>query len=913
MAEILKKFILITLLFQVFTIKLWSQGNEIFITAQCTNLPLSELIANIEEFHKLDFYFLEKTITGKFVTGNFIQTPLKEFLQQVVQQNLINFYIDGSHVYLYSGPEIKEDFTANILQEYRDIQIDNVEKDIEELRKQEYKIINIGIPRKTSSKMVALRGVVKSFHQKSPVVDGNVIAAGTNRGSSTNLNGAYELMLEKGNHIIQFSSIGMKPTQRMINIYSDGELNVEMETQMMMIGNVDIFGNKQETVSHVRSGIERMDEQTIKSLPALLGEPDVMRTTLMMPGVQTVGEGVAGFNVRGGKTDQNLILVDGAPLFYPSHFFGNFSAINSDMVKETILYKGSIPAKYGGRISSVYEINTKDGSTTEIRGTGGISLLSVKAMLEGPIHKKSTFAVSTRSTYSDYILNLIKIPDLYNSQVYFNDIQAKINLVLSEKDELKFGYYLSNDKYQLHSDTLYKYNNRIATAKYIHNHTEKWQSEVALYNSFFAYNISSEQDLGKSFFMTHDVQNAGLKNFNEYKNNEDLKLNFGMEFNAYKVNPGNLNVPDISVIKPFISEIENAVELGTFAGFEFAATPRLVLETGVRLSGFFSIDDGYRYIYAEGKPITEDNIIDTITGNRNQIKETYFNPELRFSANFLLNSSSSLKLGYNTTTQYIHILTNSTAISPTDTWKLSDEFLLPQLGKQVSLGIFKSINNSELETSIEGFYKKIDNLKEYKPGATIAFNNHIETEILDGIGKSFGVEFSLKKNMGRLNGWVNYTYARTFIKSNSPFESELVNGGEYFPASYDKPHNLNVFANMKASRRIILSSILNYSTGRPITYPVAKYQLGEQVILHYSKFNQYRIPDYFRIDSSVTIKGSLKSNKKVDSSFTFSIYNITARRNAYSVFFKSNGDSFEGYRLSVFGTAVPTMTYNFSF
>ncbi|HSH19644.1 MAG TPA: hypothetical protein VLA03_04285, partial [Draconibacterium sp.] len=340
---------------------------------------------------------------------------------------------------------------------------------------------------------------------------------------------------------------------------------------------------------------------------------------------------------------------------------------------------------------------------------------------------------------------------------------------------------------------------------------------------------------------------------------------------------------------------------------------RLVIEAGARLSGFFSLDDGSRYVYAEGKPITEDNIIDTITGNRNQVKQTYFNPEIRFSANFLLSSSSSLKLGYNSTSQYIHILTNSTAISPTDTWKLSDEFLAPQLGQQVSLGVFKSFNYSEYETSVEGFYKKINNLKEYKPGANLVLNDHIETEILNGTGKSYGIEFSLKKNQGRLNGWLNYTYARTFIKSNSPFESEQVNDGEYFPASYDKPHNVNVFANLKASRRIIFSSTVNYSTGRPITYPVAKYQLGEQVILHYSKFNQYRIPDYFRIDCSVTIEGSLKSNKKVDSSFTFSVYNVTGRRNAYSVFFRSNGDSYEGYKLSVFATAIPTITYNFRF
>ncbi|HSH19977.1 MAG TPA: carboxypeptidase-like regulatory domain-containing protein, partial [Draconibacterium sp.] len=553
--------------------KLWSQENELLVNGEFKNLPLSEFILVLEKSHNLNFYFLEQTIANKSVNINFKQTPVKECLEQIAQQTMLNFYIEGNNVYVFSGPPIKQDFNEDSHMEIDAFKKVPVNSSLDELRKQEFVITTIGVPGKSNRNMVTLSGVVKSFDYKSPIVDGNVIVAGTNKGASTNMSGAYELLLEKGNHTIQFSSIGMKPTQRMINIYSNGELNVEMETQIMLIGNVDIFGDKQETVTQVRSGVERMDEQMIKSLPALMGEPDVMKTTLMMPGVQTVGEGASGFNVRGGKTDQNLILVDNAPLYYPSHFFGNFSAINSDMVKETILYKGSIPSRFGGRISSVYEINTKDGSSSGIKGAGGISPLSVRAMVEGPIHKKSTFVVSTRSTYSDYILDLIKIPDLYNSQVSFNDIQAKLNFRLSEKDELKLGYYSSNDKYKLHSDTLYKYNNRIGTIKYNHKYNDQWRSEVALFNSFFAYNISSEQDLNKSFFMTHDVQNSGLKIFNEYKKNQDFSLNFGAEFNWYNINPGNLNVPDNSSIIPFKSEFENAGEFGTFAGIEFRVTP----------------------------------------------------------------------------------------------------------------------------------------------------------------------------------------------------------------------------------------------------------------------------------------------------------------------------------------------------
>ncbi len=889
------------------------QEKENLISANYSGIALSDFISIIEQSGIFKFYFENKTIEGKEVSVDFKETPIGECLKEISNQTMLGFYLEENKVYLFPGSEIQKDFSGS-----EQIPVDSenksvIDKSLDDLRKQEFEIITIGIPGKSGNNEAILRGTVKTFDYKTPVVDGNVIIAGTNKGVSTNSRGEFEIKLKQGNHTIQFSSIGMKPTQRMINIYSDGKLDVELETQIQVIGDVDIFGNQQETVAQVRSGVERMDAQTIKSLPALLGEPDVMKTTLMMPGVQTVGEGAAGFNVRGGKTDQNLILIDNAPLYYPSHFFGNFSAISSDVVKEAILFKGSIPSKYGGRISSVYEINTKDGNSRKISGVGGISPLSLKAMLEGPMLKNSSFFVSARSTYSDYILDLIKIPDLYNSQVSFYDIQGKLNFELSHKDKLKVGFYTSNDKYSLHSDTLYNYQNRVFTAQYEHLYNANWRTELSGFNSFFAYDISSEKDISRSFNMTHEVQNYGLKNFNEYKNHNGLILNFGADVNWYDINPGRLNVPEESRIIPFISDNEYGMEYGAFAGIEFSVTPRVVVETGFRLSGFLSLGNGSRFVYAPGKPITEDNITDTIVDSKYNLKQSYFNPEFRISTNFLLSSSSSLKLAYNRTSQYIHILTNSTAISPTDTWKLSDEFLLPQLGHQLSTGIFKSFNNGEYETSVEGFYKRIDNLKEYKPGASLVLNDHIETEILNGKGKSYGVEFSLKKNEGRLSGWMNYTYARTFVKSDSPFESEQVNGGEYFPASYDKPHNLNVFANLKASRRIILSSTLNYSTGRPITYPVAKYQLGEQVILHYSKFNQYRIPDYFRIDVSATIEGSLKANRKFDSSLTFSVYNVTARRNAYSVFFKSNGNFYEGYRLSVFATAIPTITYNFRF
>lgn len=892
----------------------FGQDSEPVITGNFKDVKLIEFLENIEKQFKITFFYDNQLVENKSIDAVFDDEPLSECLQKIGLDLLLNFTLIENKIYIYTGSPIRKDFRGEVYREDSIRKIAHGQIGLDELRRQELIIKNIGIPGQMKGNIATLTGILKSFDDKTPIANGNVIVAGTTTGVATDKDGRFEIRLEKGNHTLQFSSVGKKATQRIINIYSDGRLDVELETKVTLIGDIDIFGDKKETVSDVRSGVERISEKMIRSIPALLGEPDIMRSTLLIPGVQTVGESAQGFNVRGGKTDQNLIIVDGAPLYYPSHFFGNFSAVNSDMVKEVILYKGSIPAQYGGRLSSVYEINTKDGNLKKLEGNGGISPLSAKIALDGPLHKGSAFALSARTTYSDYILDLINVPDLYNSEVSFSDIHAKVNLRIGEKSQLALAGYTSNDRYRLHSDTLYKYKNVLLSADLHLRYNDKWESDFLFTNSSFGYNISSHQNIRRAYKMTHDVLNAGFKNINQMHVTQDVSLNFGGELNAFFINPGERTAgTDSSLVIPFESNTEKALEYASFISAEFPVSSRLNVEAGLRFSGFLSFDDGLRYIYSPALPLDEENVIDTVRNENNRIKKKYFYPEFRFSANYMLRYNTSLKLSYNRTVQYIHILTNSTAISPDDTWKLSDEHIPPQLSHQLSAGFFKSFATGEIETSIEGFYKRIDNLKEYKPGASLLLNDHIETEILNGKGMSYGVEFALKKNSGRLNGGLGYAYMRTLIKSNSEFDSEQVNNGEYFPASYDKPHNVNILVNLMATRRVQLSTTINYSTGRPITYPVAKYQLGSQVILHFSQFNQYRIPDYFRMDLSVTFEGNLKANKKIDSSLTFAVYNVTARKNAYSVFFRSEGEKFNGYRLSVFATAIPTISYNFKF
>ncbi len=909
-----RKKICFILFFLVFGLTLQSQ--DISITEKFQDVPFLEVIEALEQNYPVRFFFDPQATEGILVTADFQQTPLSSCLASILNKERLKFHIShDNQVSIYKGVALKKLFREDeqiVVVRKESSPADKISR--EKLKLLQYQMFNIGTPGNNTTGTAIVSGYLTDFENGLPVAGGNVYVAETQRGVISNGNGFYEIRLPLGNQTINFSSIDMHATSRIINLYSDGRLDVVLETKYNLLEDVTVVGHGKGNLGQVHIGLEEINIARIKSIPALLGEPDIIRSLIMLPGVQKVGEGTAGFNVRGGKTDQNLILVDQAPIYYPSHFFGNFSAINADIIRDATLYKGSMPARYGGRISSVLDINTRDGNPDRFSGSGGISPVSARFSIDGPFFSdKSTFLISGRTTYSNWLLDFIDVPDLYNSKISFYDVQAKLNLYLSEKDRLLLSAYGSRDKFQLQSDTIYQYENNIASLSWHHQVNQQMNSKLSLIYSGFGYEVSNESNINMANKLTHSLSNINLKGQFEYLWRQGLKFEFGGDIIYYSVNPGEREIGEYSNILPIYSDDDNSVELGIYAGNEFQISNRFKIEAGLRLSGLLSLSNGKRYIYTPDMPLDEDNIIDTAEVQKNSIEKVYFHPEYRFSANFTVNRYSSIKLSYNKTVQYIHMLTNTTAISPTDTWKLSDEHLLPQIGHQVSAGYFRNFRNDAIETSVEVFYKGINNIKEYKPGADLLLNDHIETEIINGEGKSYGAEFSLKKPEGRINGRIDYTYSRTLIRSISDFPEEIMNDGEYFPANYDKPHSLNVLLSLKASRRFIISTTLDYSTGRPITYPVAKYQLGDQVILHYSKYNQYRIPDYFRMDLSLTLEGNLKKKKPFHSTITFALYNITARKNAYSVYFRSEGGNFEAYKLSIFGSVIPTVTYNFRF
>jgi hypothetical protein len=909
----MKKGISLIMIILIATFYLNAQNSQLLITGTYRQTPLKSFISETEQKYPVRFFFEDKTIDSISVTADFHDTPLDKCLEAIFKDKQVNFQISENQVVIYSGLSLSNLFPGNESNEELKEYVSPEKKlSRDKLLQLQYRIINIGTPGKSTAKTAILSGYLKNFDTGEPVAGGVAYVSATQQGANSDNKGFYKITLPVGNHVVNFRCVGMEPITRNINLYSDGRLDIEMEVKLNLLQEAVVTGSGKGNLGEM-SGREKIDIQTMKSIPVLLGEADVMKSVLILPGVQTVGEGTAGFNVRGGATDQNLILVDQATLYYPSHFFGNFSAINSEIVDNATLYKGNMPVRYGGRLSSVFEINTMEGNHERIAGSAGISPISARINVDGPLFSKnSTFLTSFRSTYSDWVLNMIKVVELYKSKANFNDVQVKLNLYLNDKNNLLVNFYKSSDKFQLHSDTTYKYNNTLGSLILRHKFNSSLTSATSLVYSRYDYDIANRYSTINAFVLTHKLTELSLNNDFEYASNNG-KYNFGADLKYYSVNPGEMIPLENSNITPVSTLDEHALEYGLYAGSEHNITDRLKIEGGIRLSGLLSYNTGKEYIYAPYLPYSVDNIIDTIANNKNSIGKIYINPEWRISLNYYTGRYSSIKFSYNKTAQYIHMLSNTTAISPTDTWKLSDKYLPPATANQFSVGYFKSLKRDLVNVSGEVYYKMMNNVKQYKAGADLLLNDHIETEVVNGEAKSYGLELSAEKTGGRLYGRIDYTYSRTLIKSVSPYKEDMINDGEYFPANYDKPHNLNILATLKATRRIVLTTNIVYSTGRPITYPIAKYQLGGEVFLQYSKYNQYRIPDYFRTDLSLIIYGSLRTDQRFHSWVTFSLYNLTARKNAYSVYFQSGGGTYDAYQLSIYGTIIPSITYNLRF
>ncbi|MBS1533427.1 MAG: carboxypeptidase-like regulatory domain-containing protein [Bacteroidetes bacterium] len=777
----------------------------------------------------------------------------------------------------------------------------------------ENKLYSIGNPNSHFKGRVTLAGYIRDASSGEAVIGTSIYEPETRTRVTTDQFGYYSITLPAGRYVLSIRAPSMKDTRRQVALYGNGNLNIDMQQQVIALKEVKISADKVANVRSTEMGVAKLDVKSIKQVPTVFGEADILRVVLTLPGVETVGEASTGFNVRGGSADQNLILLNGSTIYNPSHFFGFFSAFDPDLVQSIELYKSSIPEKYGGRLSSVLDITERDGNSKKFTGSAGIGLLTSRLNIEGPIQKdKTSFIFGARTTYADWLLKAL--PSTYkNSSASFYDLDLNIAHHIDDHNTLYLSGYLSHDGFRLNSDTDYSYGNRNALLKWKHNFSNKLFGVVAAGVDNYGYNISSRANPVNAYKFGFDITQFTLKTDFTYYISPKHTLSFGLSSIHYKIDPGsNEPLGAASQTAPVTIPAERALESTLYIGDKYDITQALSASLGLRYSLYNYLGPQLVRQYAPGVARISGNAVDS-TYHGNGVINTYGGPEVRASLRYIVNDDVSLKAGYNTLRQYINLLSNTTAISPTDIWKLADPNIKPQTGDQISLGVYRNFASNTIETSIEGYYKHMSNYLDYRSGATLVLNPHIETDVVETKGKAYGIEFLVKKTAGQLNGWISYTYSRILLKEDDPGGGIPINGGNWYPSNYDKPHALNLIGNYRFTHRYSFSVNTVYSTGRPITYPIGEYYYDGAERVLYSDRNQYRIPDYFRMDISVNMDGNHKVHQKFHNSWTFGIYNVTGRNNAYSTYFVEQGGNIQGYQLSIFAHPIPFVNYNIRF
>ena len=693
-------------------------------------------------------------------------------------------------------------------------------------------------------------------------------------GATANAYGFFSITIPEGNYTVVSQFIGYEPKSVQVELKQNTKLDFTLGEKGNELNEVVVTGEKKdENITKTQMGVEKLDIQQIKNIPVLFGEKDVLKTLQLLPGVQSAGEGNSGFYVRGGTTDQNLILLDEATVYNASHLLGFFSVFNSDAIKDVTLYKGTQPADFGGRLSSVLDIKMKDGNDQKFGVSGGVGLISSRLNIEGPIKKsKGSFIISARRTYADLFLKLSRDSLTKQARLYFYDVNVKANYDIDDKNRIFLSGYFGKDVLGLGTTFGINWGNATGTIRWNHLFSEKLFSNTSLIFTNYDYKININFG-GNSIDIISRIQDYGIKQDFQYFANTKNKIKFGFTSTYHKIIPGAITTSSNSPIGK------------------------------LNLTNKFSLlVPGDFYTYDANGTTT-----DTASYSSNQFVKTYFNLEPRASANYILNEKSSIKAFYGRNTQNLHLISNSTSTNPTDLWIPSSNNVKPEIADQVSLGYFRNFKENTYEFSTEVYYKNLQNQIDYKNGAQLNFNENVESQLLYGIGRAYGVEFLLKKKYGRFNGWIGYTLSKT--------EKQIagINNGSWYPASQDRRNDVSIVTIYELSKKWTLSAVWIYYTGNAVTFPSGKYEIAGQVVNYYTERNGYRMPAYHRLDLGVTWQR--KKTEKFESSWNFSLYNAYGRENAYTITFQqdpNDPNKTQAVQTTLFRW-VPSVTYNFKF
>jgi len=900
------------------------------ITISTTSKKASEFLLELEQQTGYSFFYQDQWLEGIVIDRDFAGADVGEVLDAVLAQSNLNYYILESEkrIFLLQNTVVYDELPKGFFGK-----MDTVVSDAPVATRQnipppafyaettvaktsKMPLARIGKADKNNLKATyELSGSVKNASTGEPIPDLAIRVKGTSNVVVTDNRGLYSMELPSGPSVLVTSAMGIQDREQEVIMYNDGILNLSLNESLEQLDEVvleaDAISNVEETIT----GSEEIGSEESKNIPLVLGERNLLEVAKALPGISSAGEGASGLNVRGGKTDQNLVLLDDAVIYNPTHFFGIFQALNPFTTEKVNIYKGAPPVEFGGRLSSVLDIETKNGNTEKISGEGSIGPVTGNLALEIPVKKDtSSLVIGARGAYADWILKALDDESLNNSKASFFDGIVKYHHRFSDNSEIRGTAYYSKDNFSITSDSLYNYTNRLFSTRWAHKLGGRTSGVITAANSDYQFGIDYNGEGNGDFELDYGINESELKYKLHTRLNDDHALDYGISGKYYSVNPGSIapQGEDSSVAAKDIDQ-EQALEGALFIGDEFKVSEKLTLNIGARYAFFAAMGKSTQYEYEEGSPRSESTVRDTITYDSGEFIKTYGGPEARISARYLISPDFSVKASFNNAYQFIHTLSNNTTVSPIDTWKLSDLNIKPQIGYQASLGFYKNLNGNMFELSLEGYYKLMDDVLDFKTGADLLLNENVETEVLQGEGKAYGVEFMLKKNKGNLNGWLSYTYSRSFYKFDGDSSEERINNGEFFPSNFDKPHDISLIANYKFTRRYSASLNFAYQTGRPITYPVGTFRFNNADYVVFSDRNKYRIPDYYRLDLGINIEGNHKKNKLAHSFITIQVYNVLGRNNPYSVYFVTEDGEVKALQSSIFGMPIPSITYNFKF
>lgn len=884
------------------------------ITASFSGQNLLQVFYQLEQKYPIQFFYKEEWIPRDGVSSSFSGERLGTVLQKLIRDAGLDYVQFGPNALIVGR---KSDIIA--LEEFSYAQYLT---DVDAVDKQEKSIINklsiVGDstirPLPSSAK---ISGTIYDIESEDILPGAQIIFTQLQKGTFADENGNFEIDIPTGKHEVSIEAPGHEKVSTFLQAYSDAKWDIPLYYTSYQLNEVllqaEAAGQNQNSAEAGRVNISIMD---IKKRPALLGEVDIVNTVLLLPGVSTVGESASGFNVRGGNVDQNLIMQAGNIVFNSSHLFGFFSVFNPDVVQNVSLYKGHIPAQYGGRVSSVLDVDIKDGSFRTVKGTGSVGLFSSKFSLNGPIVKEqSSFVVAVRGAYPNILTNYIeKVPEVAASSSYYGDATVKLTQKLGENGKLALFGYGSKDFFSFSDDFGFSWENYAASLTWTQIYNSKLSSKVEAKAGRYESNFFNATGIEGT---TNDaaINNYGFRANMQFVPNRKHNLNFGAEGNFYDIQDNETRpFGDNSAIIPRVAPKDQGLELGLYINDDFDLNDFIRFSAGLRFSTFANVGPFDVNIYQENQIRTPDTRVNSVSYGQGETIETFANLEPRISLRVRFDETSSFKASYNRVNQYLHLISNTASTTPIDIWQVSNSYFPAQRADNYSIGLFKNFGVKTWKTSLEFFYRDMTGLVVTKDFASLLGNSAIETEVLNAVGYAYGSEFSINRNFGNLELELSFTYARSFRKAEGNPEGVTVNNGDFFPADFDSPININLSAKWQQRSTRTFGINFLFRSGRPVSAPEGVFPLYPSLLVPtFTERNTLRIPDYHRLDLSYTFDDGLINKRKFKTDLTFSVYNAYGRKNPFSVFFRRQGLEYRAFTLSVLGTILPFVSYNFRF